>query len=284
MAEPFRLRGSHAAITGAARGIGAATAERLRRDGCRVTLGDVDVAAVEAAATRMGAVGLALDVTQRHSFTAFVDAAEAAQGPLDVLVNNAGIMPIGPFLEEPDEVARRLFDVNVHGVILGMKIVLPRMVARGSGHVVNLASAAGRMASLPGEATYVATKHAVVGLSEAVRCELEGTGVGVTTVLPNLANTRLGSGMHAARGMRKLEAEEIADAIVRGLRRRRAEVYVPPSLRPLSVADIALPRRVKRAVHRAFASDRIASEFDRTERAAYQQTAGRPIERPVDRS
>ena len=69
----------------------------------------------------------------------------------------------------------------MHGVILGMKIALPRMLARRSGQVVNLASAAGRMASLPGEATYVATKHTVVGLSEAVRCELEGTGVGVTT-------------------------------------------------------------------------------------------------------
>ena len=74
-------------------------------------------------------------------------------------------------------------------------------------------SAAGRLASLPGEATYVGTKHAVVGLSEAVRCELEGTGVTVTTVLPNLANTRLGSGMHAARGMKKLDPAEIADAV-----------------------------------------------------------------------
>jgi short-subunit dehydrogenase len=156
-------------------------------------------------------------------------------------------------------------------------------VARGSGHVVNLASAAGRMASLPGEATYVATKHAVVGLSEAVRCELEGTGVGVTTVLPNLANTRLGSGMHAARGMKKLEAADVADAIVDGLRRRRPEVYVPASLRPLSVLDLALPRRLKRVVHRAFASDQIAQDFDRAERAAYQDVAGRPMRPPVGR-
>ena len=162
------------AITGGARGIGAATGERLRRDGARVTLGDLDATAAEATAARLGAVGLGLDVTRRESFTAFLDAAEAAQGPLDVLINNAGIMPIGPFLEEPDEVAKRLFEINVHGVILGMKIALPRMLSRGNGQIVNLASAAGRLASLPGEATYVATKHAVVGLSEAVRCELEG--------------------------------------------------------------------------------------------------------------
>jgi NAD(P)-dependent dehydrogenase (short-subunit alcohol dehydrogenase family) len=235
MTGAIRLHELHVAITGGARGIGAATGERLRRDGARVTLGDLDVTAAEATAARLGAVGLGLDVTRRESFTAFLDAAEVAQGPLDVLINNAGIMPIGPFLEEPDEVARRLFEINVHGVILGMKIALPRMLSRGNGQVVNLASAAGRLASLPGEATYVATKHAVVGLSEAVRCELEGTGVTVTTVLPNLANTRLGSGMHAARGMKKLEPAEIADAISDGLRRQPAEVYVPASLRPLSV-------------------------------------------------
>lgn len=284
MADLISLQGSHVAITGGARGIGAAIAERLRRDGARVTLGDVDVSAVETTAARLGALGLGVDVTERESFTAFLDAAEAAQGPLEVLINNAGIMPIGPFLEEPDDVARRLFEINVHGVILGMKIALPRMVARGRGQVVNLASAAGRMASLPGEATYVATKHAVVGLSEAVRCELEGTGVGVMTVLPNLANTRLGSGMHAARGMKKLDPADIADAIVDGLRRRRSEVYVPRSLRPLSVLDIALPHRVKRVVHRAFGSDKIAQDFDDAERAAYQEVAGRPLHKEISRS
>ncbi|HEX2311029.1 MAG TPA: SDR family oxidoreductase [Vicinamibacterales bacterium] len=284
MTEALRLQGLHVAITGGARGIGAATAERLRREGANVTLGDLDVAAVEATAARLGAVGRALDVTSRESFTAFLDAAEAAQGPVDVLINNAGIMPIGPFLDEPDDVARRQFDINVHGVILGMKIVLPRMLARGSGHIVNLASAAGRFASLPGEATYVATKHAVVGLSEAVRCELEGTGVGVTTVLPNLANTRLGSGMDAARGMNKLEPGDIADAIIKGLHRRRAEVYVPTSLRPLSVLDLALPRRLRRLVHRAFHSDEVAQDFDRAGRADYQAAAGRPLHGPSGRS
>ncbi|MGE5636619.1 MAG: SDR family oxidoreductase [Nocardioidaceae bacterium] len=283
MTDPIRLQGLHVAITGGARGLGAATAERLRREGARVTLGDVDVAAVEETAARLGAVGLPVDVTSRESFTAFLDAAEADHGPLDVLINNAGIMPIGPFLDEPDDVARRLFDINVHGVILGMKIALPRMLARGSGHIVNLASAAGRTASLPGEATYVATKHAVVGLSEAVRCELEGTGVGVTTVLPNLANTRLGSGMRSARGMKKLEATEIADAIVEGLRERRAEVYIPRSLRPLTVLDLALPRRAKRVVHRVFGTDQIAQDFEHAGRAAYQEAAGRPLQEPARR-
>jgi NADP-dependent 3-hydroxy acid dehydrogenase YdfG len=280
MPGEFDLQSLHVAITGGARGIGEATAARLRREGARVTLGDVDVDAVEATAARLGAVGLRLDVTDRASFQAFLETAEAAQGPLDVLVNNAGIMPIGPFLDEPDDVARRMFDINVHGVMLGMKLALPGMVARRRGHVVNVASAAGRLGALPGEATYVATKHAVVGLGEAVRAELAGTGVGLTTVLPNLANTRLGSGMRAARGMRKLAPEDVADALVDGLRRRRAEVYVPRSLRTATLLTLALPHRLASRIHKAFGMDHIAQRFDHDARAAYQQAAGRPLQPP----
>ncbi|HSD79702.1 MAG TPA: SDR family oxidoreductase [Solirubrobacteraceae bacterium] len=275
MAEPMNLQGLHVAITGGARGIGAATAERLRGEGARVTLGDVDADAVQATAARLGAVGLELDVTDRASFAAFVEAAEEAQGPLDVLVNNAGIMPIGPFLDEPDETVRRQFDINVHGVIHGMKAVLPAMIGRGRGQIVNISSAAG-VIPLANEATYCATKHAVVGLSESVRDELEGSGVNVMTVLPNLADTRLGSGMKAARGMRKLSAEEIADAIADGLRRRRADVYVPRSLRPLSALNAALPRRVRRAVQKGFGTHRIATEYDHAARAEYHEKVGRP--------
>ena len=118
-------------------------------------------------------------------------------------------------------------------------------------------------------------RHAGLQGQAALRV-LEGTGVGVTTVLPNLANTRLGSGLHAARGRNKLDAAEIADAIVDGLRRRRAEVYVPASLRPLNVLDRAM-RAVLRVVHHAFGSDAIAQDFDCAGRAAYQEAAGRPL-------
>ena len=261
----------HVAITGGARGIGAATADLLRRRGAQVTIGDVDVDAVVATAQRIGAVGLPLDVTDRASFEAFVDRAEEQQGPLTALVNNAGIMPIGPFADEPDEVARRQLDINVHGVILGTKIVLPRFVARGRGHVVNIASAAGRIASLPGEATYVATKHAVVGLCEAVRCELEGTGVDCTCVLPNLAETQLGSGMKPARGIKKLSAEEVAEAIVSALDRPRPEVYVPRSLGAQIVVNTIMPRRLRRPVQRLLGMNNIATGFDARARAAYEQ-------------
>ena len=193
MTDPLSFQGVHVAITGGARGIGAATAERLLRDGARVTLGDVDVTAVEATAARLGAVGLGLDVTERRVVHGLSRCrrgrARSTRRPDQQRWDHAD-RPVSGGARR----GRTALAFNVHGVILGMKIALPRMLARGSGNVVNLASAAGRMASLPGESTYVATKHAVVGLSEAVRCELEGTGVGVMTVLPNLASTTLGPG------------------------------------------------------------------------------------------
>src|SRR4051794_12022357 len=140
--QPRNLNGKVVAITGGARGIGRSTAEALVRAGARGALGDIDADTVRRTAEEIGGGtrGYELDVTSRPSFAAFLDSVEADLGPLDVLVNNAGIMPIGPFVEEEDASAVRQIDINIHGVIFGMKEALPRMQARGSGHVVNLAS------------------------------------------------------------------------------------------------------------------------------------------------
>ena len=144
----------------------------------RVAIGDLDVEAARATARELGptAVALSLDVTERESFARFLDDAETQLGPVDVLINNAGIMQIGRFMDEDDLTARRMVDINIHGVILGMKLGLERMVPRGHGHIVNISSQAGKFGA-PGGATYSATKHAVVGLTEAVRGELRLMGV-----------------------------------------------------------------------------------------------------------
>ena len=144
--QPRILAGETVAITGAARGIGRATAEALTRQGVRVAIGDLDLAAAQDTSSALGptTVALPLDVTERTSFAAFLDGAEEQLERVDALVNNAGIMPIGPFLDEDDATAQRILDINVHGVILGMKLVLPRMIARGRGHIVNIASQAGK--------------------------------------------------------------------------------------------------------------------------------------------
>src|ERR1700736_244057 len=201
--QPRILAGETAAITGAARGIGRATAAAFLAKGMRVAIGDVDYDAAVKTASELGpsAVALPLDVTERASFTAFLDGAEEQLGPIDVLVNNAGIMQVGSFLEEDDLTAHRMVDINIHGVILGTKLALARMIPRDRGHIVNISSQAGKFGS-PGGATYSATKHAVVGLSEAVRGELRlmGAHVDASYVMPFVVNTELRSGLGQARG------------------------------------------------------------------------------------
>src|SRR4030081_390997 len=130
--QPRILAGETAAITGGARGIGRSTAQAMLRQGMRVAIGDVDLEAARKAAPELGpsAVALPLDVTDRASFSSFLDEAEEQLGPLDVLVNNAGIMQVGRFIDEDDATATRMIDINLHGVIFGNKLALNRMIPR----------------------------------------------------------------------------------------------------------------------------------------------------------
>src|SRR5215203_693664 len=182
---PRSLSGKVAVVTGGARGIGQALARALAREGVVVAIGDLDAGAAQAAAAELGngSIGLPLDVTDRPGFTAFLDEVERRLGPIDVLVNNAGIMPVGPLDEEDDATAIRMIEINLHAVIHGTKEAMRRMKPRGTGHIVNIASSAGKT-GYPHLASYCATKHGVVGLSEGARAELRGTGVEVSVVMP----------------------------------------------------------------------------------------------------
>jgi NADP-dependent 3-hydroxy acid dehydrogenase YdfG len=273
---PRILAGQVAAITGGARGIGRETARHLVRQGMKVAIGDLDGAATEAAAAELGphARGYALDVTDRASFQAFVDAVEADLGPLDVLVNNAGIMQLGPFLEEEDVVAARQVDINIHGVLYGMKIALPRFVARGSGHLVNIASSAGK-GGFPGGATYCGTKHFVVGVSEAVRGELRDTFVEVSCVMPGIVNTELSAGVKEARGVKNVNPEDVAAAIVECLEVPRFDVFVPKSIGPITQVMSALPRSGRERLTRVLKADRVLAHADPAARRAYELRAAR---------
>jgi len=274
--EPKSLHGKVVAITGGARGIGKATATQLVRAGARVAIGDLDVELARATAQELGSSVTAyeLDVTSRESVARFLDAVEADVGPLDVMINNAGIMPLGAFLDESDGSAERQLDINVHGVIFGMKEALPRMLARGHGHVVNLASVAGK-GGFPHAATYCATKHAVIGVSEAVRQELKGTGIELTCILPAVVNTELGSGIEAGRAVKKLEPEEVAEAILGALREPKFEVFVPASTGTISKVMALLPRRGREAIAHWLKADQILVQRDHGQRAAYEARAAR---------
>jgi NADP-dependent 3-hydroxy acid dehydrogenase YdfG len=270
------LVGQVAAITGAARGIGKATARAFVREGMKVAIGDLDAELAKRTADELGGgtVGLPLDVTDKASFARFLEEAEAAHGPVDVLVNNAGIMQIGPFLEEDEATQIRQVDINVHGVLHGMKLALPGMVGRGRGHLVNIASSAGK-GGFPGGATYCGTKHFVVGASEAVRGELRGTGVEVTCVMPGVVNTELAAGLQEARGFKNSSPEDVAEAIVDALQVPRFDVFVPKSIGPTTVVLSMVPRRGREALMRALKADRVLAQADPNARRNYELRAAR---------
>src|ERR1700733_6936152 len=283
MAKTLRsLNGQVVAITGGARGIGRATAAALIAQGARVGIGDIDAPLAEQTASELdgGTIGLPLDVTDRESFAAFLDEVERQLGPLDILVNNAGIMPIGPFVEETDATAAKLVNINVHGVILGSKLAIERFLPRGRGHIVQLASIAGK-GGFPGDATYCATKHAVVGLTETLRAELRGTGIEVHQVLPIGVNTELYSGVSQARGFKTPEPEDVAGAIVELLQTGRFEAYVPRQVGAIVRLQALMPRRVTEFVTRLTKGDRVLLSADPSARAAYDARMAQMFDGPA---
>jgi NAD(P)-dependent dehydrogenase (short-subunit alcohol dehydrogenase family) len=274
--EPKSLRGRVVAITGGARGIGKATAIALTREGARVAIGDLDTELAAATAKEIGGEtkSYELDVTSKPSVVAFLDSVEKDLGPVDVMINNAGIMPVSSFLEESDESAVRQLDINVHGVIFGTKEAGRRMTARRSGHIVNIASMAGR-AGIPHLSTYCATKHAVIGYSESVRGELRETGVEMTCVMPAVVNTELTSGIDNGGGVKKVEPEDVAASIVDALQFPKFDVFVPKSAGRIDKVVGMLPRPAREGIGRALKIDRIMVDADRGRRAEYEQRAAK---------
>jgi NAD(P)-dependent dehydrogenase (short-subunit alcohol dehydrogenase family) len=271
--EPRSLTGKVVAITGGGRGIGRAIAQELTREGARVAVADLDRESAEqtAAALDGDGLGLGVDVTDHGALIAFLDEVEQRLGPLDVLVNNAGIMPVTPLAEESAESIARQLDLNLRAVIHGTQEAMRRMVPRRTGHIVNMASIAGR-SGFPHLATYCATKHGVVGLSEAARVELRGTGVEVSVVMPSVVRTELTAGLAESR-VKAVEVEDVAREVISALQRPRFDVFVPRSNGPLVQLTSPLPRRAREAIGRWIKADKALLEADRSARAAYEARA-----------
>jgi len=272
--QPRTLTGRVVAITGAARGIGLATAKACAAHGMQVAIGDLDEATANDAAAQVGGstIAVGLDVTRRSSFEHFLDEVDSGLGAVDVLVNNAGIMHLGSFVDEDESATRRMVDINVHGVLNGMSLVLPRFLARGQGHLVNIASSAGK-AGYPGGATYCGTKHFVVGASESVRAELRGTRIEVSCVMPGIVNTELAAGLPSARGVKNIDPEHVAAAIVEALQVPRFDVFVPKSIGPISKVIGVLPRGGREGVARALRADKVLAGADAGARRGYELRA-----------
>jgi NADP-dependent 3-hydroxy acid dehydrogenase YdfG len=276
-ATPIDLRGAVVAITGAGRGIGRETARAFVGAGSVVALADIDGETVADAARDLGerAHPFTVDVTSRDSFEHFVESVEETLGPIDVLVNNAGVMPAGPFLAEGDATSATTIDVNLWGPIHGMRLVLPGMISRRRGHIVNVASMAGKL-RIPGLAVYVASKHAVVGLSSTVRDEVAGTGVTVSAVCPGVVRTELAAGIHIPLSrVIRVEPEDIARAIVGTLERRPREVSVPRWMLAYDAVTAFLPDALESLLRRALGDDRAMRDVDPSVRAAYDERIAR---------
>jgi NAD(P)-dependent dehydrogenase (short-subunit alcohol dehydrogenase family) len=189
------LRGRVAVVTGAASGIGLALVERFLAEGMRVVAADVEEAALAKEVSRLAAagadvLGVRTDVRDAGAVRALAEEALRRYGAVHVVCNNAGVAPTGPMLDASPEDWRWVIDVNVLGVAYGVHAFGPMLRAQGEGHIVNTASEAG-LVSGGVLGAYVASKHAVVGLSESLYRELEGSGVGVSVLCPNLVRTRI---------------------------------------------------------------------------------------------
>lgn len=271
------IRGKTIAITGAARGIGLATATALLARGARVVIGDREVHVLDAAVKQLSSRGQVsghpLDVTDRESFATFLDKARAdGDGHIDVLVNNAGVMPVGPFLDQTPQTIRSATEVNFYGVINGCQLVLPEMVKRRSGRIVNIASMAGIVA-VPGQALYAGTKFAVVGLTTALADEFAPQGVTISGVLPTFTNTELISGTHPSAAQKPVEPEDVAAAVVKVLDKPKTLVSVPGFGRRSAMLLSLLPDGGRRWLNKKTSNDTVFLQFDAAARQAYEDRA-----------
>ncbi len=272
-----KITGKTIAITGAARGIGFATAKALLARGARVVIGDRDVAFQESAVaelTKLGPVsGYPLDVTDRESFATFLDKARTdGGGRIDVLINNAGVMPIGPFLEQSEQAIRSSIEVNLYGVIAGCQLVLPDMIARRSGHIINIASLSG-LIPVPGQVVYVGAKFGVVGLSAALADEVAPHGVDVSVIMPPFTNTELISGTTSGGTIKPVEPEDIAAAVIKTLEKPKTHVSVPTPLRFTAQTAQMLGPRGRRWLNKRLGLDSVFLTFDRDKRQSYEHRA-----------
>lgn len=245
----IKLNGAVACVTGAARGIGFATAKALAERGARVVIGDIDEAEAQKAADTIGrgALAVRVDVADPASFTRFIEQAQSL-GPIALLVNNAGIQRTGCFTDQALESQHREIAVNLGSVISGMRLVLPDMLAADYGHIVNVASMSAKM-TLPGVAVYTASKFGVASLSRSVRAEIADSNVTITTVMPSAVQTELAAGLNI-RGVPKANPEEVAEEILASCTHCKAEITVPRWLAPVKAMEEMIPEKAGRLLKR----------------------------------
>ena len=280
----IQIDGAVALVTGGARGIGLSIAQRLAREGARVVIADLDGDAAVLAAREIGsdARGFALDVGESDDYRRVVAEVEDTLGPIDIVVNNAGIMPVGPLLEESRGVAEATMRVNFWSHYISYQVLAPRMIARGRGHFINVTSAAGAIHS-PGLASYVASKHAATGFARSAREELVGTGVTISTVMPAAVRTQLVDGI-PFKWWEKLgiiPPSWVARDAVGTVRNRPAVVGSPRGTVLALRLQHLIPEWLWLLGRRVVNADRTVGPVDRSARSEYDGRIDRQVEATI---
>lgn len=237
-----QFKGKTAVVTGGGAGIGRALCHAFATEEMNVVVADIDAArahevAAEVVASGGRALPQACDVSSMNALELVRASALREFGRVDVLCNNAGVVHSGPLADAPQSDWDWIFNVNVWGVVNGIRVFAPSMKEQGSGHIVNTASLSGLFA-LRGAGIYTASKYAVVGISETLRLDLKGSGVGVSVVCPGMVHTRIeetarvrGEVEWDPEGPPKLgwrDPEDVARAVIEGIKANRLYVFSHP--------------------------------------------------------
>jgi NAD(P)-dependent dehydrogenase (short-subunit alcohol dehydrogenase family) len=226
----MELKNRIAVVTGAAGGIGRGLAERFAAEGARVVVADIDGAQADAVAAGIGGTGMAVDVQQESQIAALIETVEAEIGPIDLFCSNAGILSIGG-ADVPDAEWQRIWEINVMSQVWAARHLVPRMLARGGGYMINTASAAGLLNQI-GAAPYAVTKHASVGFTEWLAITYGDQGLKVSLLAPQAVRSAMTAGheesVAAIDGM--LEPADVAQACVEAIRDERFLILPHPKV------------------------------------------------------
>jgi NAD(P)-dependent dehydrogenase (short-subunit alcohol dehydrogenase family) len=217
-------------VTGGASGIGREMCRRFAREGAaKVVVADLNGEGAQAVADEIGSVGHAVDVRNEQDIVNLIDETEKQFGPIDLFCSNAGIA-IGKDIFEPDDVWQTIWEVNTMSHVWAAKHLVPRMIARGGGYLLNTASAAGLLSQI-GSATYAVTKHAAVALAEWLSITYGDQGIKVSVLCPQAVRTAMtagGAGVAGVDGM--IEPEQAVNAVVETIRAERFLVLPHPEV------------------------------------------------------